>query len=47
MDFNFWNFTSSGDVVYKDTDDVNTDDVNTHGYWFIFRFCGYFTGLSR
>ena len=24
MDFDFWNLTSSGDVVYKDADDVNT-----------------------
>jgi hypothetical protein len=24
MDFDYWNLTSSGDVVYKDADDVNT-----------------------
>jgi hypothetical protein len=41
MDFDFWNPTSSGGVVYKDA-----DDVNTHGYWFILRFCEHFTCLS-
>jgi hypothetical protein len=41
MDFDFWNLTSSGGVVYKDA-----DDVNAHGYWFILRFCEHFACLS-
>jgi hypothetical protein len=41
MDFDFWNLTSSGDVVYKDA-----HDVNTHGYWLTLWFCEHLTCLS-
>jgi hypothetical protein len=41
MDFDFWNLTSSGDVVYKDA-----HDGNTNGYWLTLRFCDNFTCLS-
>jgi hypothetical protein len=43
MDFDFWNLTSSGDVVYKDA-----HDVNTHGYWYINRlWCYEATDISQ
>ena len=41
IDFDFCNISSSCDVVYKGR------WLTQAGYWFILRFCGHFTCLSR